>query len=89
MNRTVATNHGSADNDAHPVDGGVVQDIAVDATSGAASTHDGTKKKPASKTSSRKRPAPSDIGNMLRGAYRETVDEAVPDDLMDLLNKLE
>jgi len=26
---------------------------------------------------------------MLRGAYRQTVEEAIPNDLMDLLNKLE
>lgn len=29
------------------------------------------------------------VGNMLRGAYRQTVEEAIPDDLMDLLNRLE
>lgn len=33
--------------------------------------------------------APGDVGQLLRGAYRQTVDEAIPDDLMDLLNKLE
>jgi hypothetical protein len=32
---------------------------------------------------------PGDVGKLLRGAYRQTVDEAIPDDLMDLLNKLE
>lgn len=31
----------------------------------------------------------ADVGQMLRGAYRLTVEEAVPDDLMDLLNKLD
>lgn len=35
------------------------------------------------------RGAPGDVGQLLRGAYRQTVDEAIPDDLMDLLNKLE
>ena len=30
-----------------------------------------------------------DVGQMLRGAYSQTVDEAIPDDLMDLLNRLE
>lgn len=30
-----------------------------------------------------------DVGQLLRGAYRQAVDEAVPDDLMDLLNRLE
>lgn len=29
------------------------------------------------------------VGNILRGAYRQTVEEAIPDDLMDLLNRLE
>lgn len=33
--------------------------------------------------------ANDDVGRMLRGVYRETVDEPIPDDLMDLLNKLE
>jgi hypothetical protein len=33
--------------------------------------------------------APGDVGQMLRGAYRQTVEEAIPGDLMDLLNKLE
>lgn len=33
--------------------------------------------------------AKADIGQMLRGAYRQTVEEAIPDDLMDLLNRLE
>ncbi|MFT3966263.1 MAG: NepR family anti-sigma factor [Sphingobium sp.] len=33
--------------------------------------------------------ASGDVGQMLRGAYRQTVDEAIPDDLMDLLNRLE
>lgn len=30
-----------------------------------------------------------DVGRMLRGVYHQTVDEPIPDDLMDLLNKLE
>ncbi|HEX7873608.1 MAG TPA: hypothetical protein VF475_11895 [Sphingobium sp.] len=33
--------------------------------------------------------ASGDVGQMLRGAYRQTVDEAIPGDLMDLLNRLE
>lgn len=33
--------------------------------------------------------APGNVGKLLRGAYRQAVDEAIPDDLMDLLNKLE
>lgn len=35
------------------------------------------------------RPFTGDVGQLLRGAYRQTVDETIPDDLMDLLNKLE
>lgn len=31
----------------------------------------------------------NDVGELLRGAYRQTVEEAIPDDLMNLLNKLE
>lgn len=30
-----------------------------------------------------------DIGQLLRGAYRQTVEENIPDELMDLLNRLE
>ncbi len=30
-----------------------------------------------------------EVGRMLRGVYHQTVDEPIPDDLMDLLNKLE
>lgn len=37
----------------------------------------------------RRRAAGTDIGQLLRSAYRQTVEEAVPDDLMDLLNRLE
>ncbi|MET0239827.1 MAG: NepR family anti-sigma factor [Sphingobium sp.] len=33
--------------------------------------------------------AGTDIGRALSGAYQETVSEAIPDDLMDLLNRLE
>jgi len=38
---------------------------------------------------SRRREAGTDVGQLLRSAYRQTVEEAVPDDLMDLLNRLE
>lgn len=34
-------------------------------------------------------PIRDELGQILRGAYRQTVDEAIPDDLMDLLNRLE
>ena len=37
----------------------------------------------------RRRAAGTDVGQLLRSAYRQTVEEAVPDDLMDLLNRLE
>lgn len=30
-----------------------------------------------------------DVGQYLRDAYREAIDEGVPDDLMDLLRKLD
>ncbi|GAA0668387.1 NepR family anti-sigma factor [Sphingomonas insulae] len=45
------------------------------------------------KTSSKKSPAKvqskdRDMGAALRSAYQRTVDENVPDDLLDLLNKL-
>ena len=41
--------------------------------------------------SSRAKPAPGrdrDMGSALRSVYQETVSEAVPDDLLDLLGKL-
>jgi hypothetical protein len=41
------------------------------------------------KQKSREQSAGTDIGQLLRGAYRQTVEEPVPDDLMDLLNRLE
>jgi hypothetical protein len=37
----------------------------------------------------RKTGSNDDVGRMLRGVYHQTVDEPIPDDLMDLLNKLE
>lgn len=37
----------------------------------------------------RRRTAGADVGQLLRGAYRQTVEEAIPDDLLDLLNRLE
>ncbi len=45
------------------------------------------------KTSSRKSPAKvqskdRDMGAALRSAYQRTVDESVPDEMLDLLNKL-
>jgi hypothetical protein len=44
----------------------------------------------ASKTRRVRRRAPgADVGHLLRGAYRQTVEEAIPDDLLDLLNRLE
>jgi hypothetical protein len=37
----------------------------------------------------RRRAPGGDVGHLLRGAYRQTVEEAIPDDLLDLLNRLE
>ncbi|WP_156437835.1 MULTISPECIES: NepR family anti-sigma factor [unclassified Sphingomonas] len=31
---------------------------------------------------------PGDVGDALRAVYRETIDEAVPDEMLDLLRKL-
>lgn len=36
-----------------------------------------------------KRPKGDDVGTFLREAYREALDETVPDDLMELLRKLD
>lgn len=45
---------------------------------------------PAGPEGSRKAsPANDEVGRILRGAYRDAVDEPIPDDLMNLLNKLE
>ena len=41
------------------------------------------------KKRARGRTAGADVGQLLRGAYRQTVEEAIPDDLLDLLNRLE
>ncbi|MET0365047.1 MAG: hypothetical protein ABW169_10370 [Sphingobium sp.] len=51
----------------------------------------GRQKKASADKPSRKggKGAAGDVGQMLRGAYRQTVDEAIPGDLMDLLNRLE
>ncbi|NYD90691.1 hypothetical protein HD841_002488 [Sphingomonas melonis] len=45
------------------------------------------------KTSSKKSPAKvqskdRDMGAALRSAYQRTIDESVPDEMLDLLNKL-
>ncbi len=36
----------------------------------------------------KKRQESPDIGNALRSAYQQTIDETIPDDLLDLLGKL-
>lgn len=38
--------------------------------------------------STERRGANRDLGSVLRSAYQETVDEAVPDELLELLGKL-
>lgn len=88
MNRRIAADEGSQVDEGTVTDGEVaVQTPAVQntETSGAA--------KPASPSRAKGKKAAKrgsgDVGQMLRGAYRQTVEEAVPDDLMDLLNKLE
>lgn len=66
--------------------------------SGDTSTEGRAKERPgaaakASGAGKRGKPRPTgsndDVGRMLRGVYHQTVDEPIPDDLMDLLNKLE
>jgi hypothetical protein len=94
LNRRIATSNSSQGKDARP-DGS-----RADAEAGVRSA--AGKEPPVTKTSQAKKPsgakasakpagrrAPGDVGQLLRGAYRQTVDEAIPDDLMDLLNKLE
>lgn len=49
-----------------------------------------TKAPGAGKRGRSRQPGSNDeVGRMLRGVYHQTVDEPIPDDLMDLLNKLE
>ena len=43
-----------------------------------------TPRKPTTKVQSKDR----DMGSALRSAYQRTVDELVPDEMLDLLNKL-
>ena len=36
----------------------------------------------------KKRPEAPELGNALRSAYQQTIEERIPDDLLDLLGKL-
>ncbi|MDF0541910.1 NepR family anti-sigma factor [Sphingobium sp. H39-3-25] len=48
---------------------------------------------PAAKASagktSRKKGVDGDVGNVLRSAYQQTIDEAIPPEMLDLLSKLD
>ncbi|HEX7857427.1 MAG TPA: NepR family anti-sigma factor [Sphingobium sp.] len=97
MNRRVASSNDSRIDEARgeaEIEGG---DLAVRSESGESpqTVKSTRQKKQSSGTDAAKRTdkggkgASGDVGNLLRGAYRQTVDEAIPDDLMDLLNRLE
>lgn len=47
-----------------------------------------TESSPAKPPRKRKRAETPEIGNALRSAYQQTVDETIPPDLLDLLGKL-
>lgn len=54
------------------------------------SAKDDQGKQPQPEQGTEKRPRPSaDVGDVLRRAYDETLNESVPDDLLDLLKKLD
>ncbi|CAN5229542.1 hypothetical protein BH10PSE13_BH10PSE13_16560 [soil metagenome] len=91
MNRTGAPQKGSQ-NDAHrdTEDAGTEGEVAVRMpVSGNARAAGPGKAGKSPRAQGKKGGAPGDVGQMLRGAYRQTVEEAIPNDLMDLLNKLE
>lgn len=48
----------------------------------------GKQPKPAQGSEQKPRPG-TDVGDVLRRAYDETLNESVPDDLLDLLKKLD
>jgi hypothetical protein len=94
LNRKLATSDGpridEANRDAASADG----EVAVRSTPIGDTAAERKTKTPAAKSgkgAGRSDAARSsgDVGQLLRGAYRQTVDEAIPNDLMDLLNKLE
>jgi hypothetical protein len=45
--------------------------------------------KPAAASSKQKRPEDPQMGAALRSVYQKTVEEAVPDEMLDLLSKLD
>ncbi len=50
----------------------------------------GKQPQPQPEQGSEKKPRPNaDVGDVLRRAYDETLNESVPDDLLDLLKKLD
>lgn len=71
------------------------EDAAASATSPDDTASEQPLKSPAKARSAGKRKSgegltkSADVGQLLRNAYSQTMEEAVPDDLMDLLNKLE
>jgi hypothetical protein len=79
LNRKVETSDSSEAGETQPEPQG---DVAQESRAAKAPTAKGARKSAAGG-------APGDVGQLLRGAYRQTVDEAIPDDLMDLLKKLE
>lgn len=91
MNRTGAPQQGFQ-NDAHREmeDAGTDGEVAVRTpVTGNAQPAGSANVGKAARAKGKKNGAPGDVGQMLRGAYRQTVEEAIPNDLMDLLNKLE
>ncbi|NLS28994.1 hypothetical protein S2M10_40080 [Sphingomonas sp. S2M10] len=54
------------------------------------SAKDDQGKQPQPEQGGNKKPRPNpDVGDVLRRAYDETLNESVPDDLLDLLKKLD
>lgn len=94
MNRRIAANQESDIDDAHRKAEGAGTDgeVAVQMPASQKPPATGPAKAAAPARAKGKKAGgrgSGDVGQMLRGAYRQTVEEAVPDDLMDLLNKLE
>lgn len=56
---------------------------------GVSSLADQTDKTPTTAKPAAKRPDDPQTGHALRSVYQKTVEEAVPDDLLDLLAKLD
>jgi hypothetical protein len=58
-------------------------------TGGEFSLAEKTDKKPTAAPSKQKRPEDPQMGQALRSVYQKTVEEAVPDEMLDLLSKLD